>query len=91
MGVVLCDLAVGKGGKAQSWGMGNTGDAGRLGSGDVELRRKGILNADLEPLLWIAGDALRALSTATASGKCWSDRRIESTLHCIVSLRIPYG
>lgn len=69
VGVVLCDLVVGKGGKAQSWGMGNTGDAGRLGNGKVELRRNGILNADLGPLLWIVGDALRAVFTAYGSGK----------------------
>lgn len=80
VGVVLCDLAVGKGGKAQSWGMGNTGDTGRLGNGEVELRRNGILNGDLVPLLWIAGDALRAVCTAIGSGKCWSAWRIESTL-----------
>ena len=69
VGVVLCDLVVGKGGKAQSWGMGNTGDAGRLGNGNVELRRNGILNEDLGPLLWIVGDALRAVFTVFGSGK----------------------
>ena len=51
MGAVLLDRIVGKGGKAQSWGEGNTGDTGRLGIGDVELRRNGILNGDLGPLL----------------------------------------
>lgn len=60
--------------------MGNTGDAGRLGNGEVELRRKGILNGFLGPLLCIAGDALRAVFAAIGSGECWSDRRIESTL-----------
>ena len=72
VGVVLCDLAVGKGGKAQSWGMGSTGDAGRLGNGDVELRRKGILKGYLAPLPWIAGEALRAPFTAMGSGECFS-------------------
>ena len=69
VGVVLCDLAVGKGGKAESWGKGNTGDVGRLGNGEVELRRNGILNGCLGPLLWKAGDALRAVFVATGSGE----------------------
>lgn len=88
VGVVLCDLAVGKGGKAQSWGVGNTGDAGRVGNGDVGLRRKGILNGDLRPLLEIAGDALRAVFTAIGSDECGWDWRIESTLHDLVSFGI---
>lgn len=88
MGVVLCDLAVGKGGKAQSWGMGITRDSGRLGNGDVGLRRKGILNGDLGLLLLVTGDALRAVFTAIGFGNCWSDRRMASTLDRIVSLGI---
>lgn len=86
VGVVLCDLAVGKGGKAQSWGTGSTGDVGRLGNGDVELRTKGILKGYLEPLPWIAGEALRGVLAAMGSGKCLSVWRIESTLHDIISL-----
>ena len=56
-----------------------TGDAGRLGNGEVELRRKGILNGCLGPLLCNPGDALRAVFAAVGSGECWFDRRIEST------------
>ena len=89
VGVVACDLTVGKGGKAQSWGMGITREAGRLGNGDVGLRRNGILNGDLGLLLWVAGDALRAVFTAIGFGKCWSDWRKESTVYEIVSLGIP--
>ena len=61
--------------------MGNTGDAGRLGNGEVELRIKGILNGYLGPLLCTAGEALRAVFGATGSGECRFDRRIESTLY----------
>ncbi len=58
VGVVPCDLVVGKGGNAESWGVGKTGDAGRLGNGDVELLRKGTLNGDLGRLRCITGDAV---------------------------------
>ena len=73
VGVVSCDLAVGKGGKALSWGVGNKGDAGRLGNGDVELRRNGILNGDLGRLLCIAGDVVRAVFSTIGFDECWSE------------------
>ena len=82
------DLAAGKGGNAQSCGEGKTGDAGRRGNGDVELRRKGILNGDMGRLLCIAGDALRVVFPAIGFGKCWSDLSLESTSHFTVSLSI---
>lgn len=68
--VTPCDLVVGKGGKALSCGVGNWGDAGRLGNGDVELRRRGIVNGDLGPLLCTAGDTLRVVFPAIGFGEC---------------------
>ena len=88
MGVVLCDRVVGKGGKAESWGDCNTGDAGRLGNGDVELRTKGILNEESGPLLCIAGDTLRMVFMVIGFCTYWSEERKESTLHLMVSLRL---
>ena len=73
VGVASCDLDVGKGGKALSWGVGSKGDAGRLGNGDVELRRNGILNGDLGRLLCIAGDVVRAVFSTIGFDECWSE------------------
>ena len=50
------------------------------------LRRKGILNGDLGPLLCIAGDAVPAVVVTIGFGERCSERRKESTLHDAVSL-----
>ena len=84
VGVPSCDLAVGKGGNAQSWGIGKVGDVGRLRNGEVELRRKGILKEDLWPLLWMMGDALCGILTVVESE--WSN---DSSLHDKVSFADP--
>lgn len=86
---VVGDLAVGNGGKALSCDMGNTGDTGRLGSGDVELRRNGTLNGDLGRLLCVAGDAVCAMFPAVGFGECRSECRKESTLYDTISSGVP--
>ena len=91
VGVLSCDLGFGKGGKALSWGIGNTGDTGRLGNGVVVLRRKGILNGDLGPLLCIAGDTVPAVVVTIAFGERCPECRKESTLYDKVSLGMDCG
>lgn len=75
---VVGDLAIGNGGKALSCDVGNTGDTGRLGNGDVELRRNGTLKGDLGRLLCVTGDAVCAVISAV-DFECLPKRRKEST------------
>ena len=91
VGVLSCDLGFGKGGKALSWGICNTGDTGRLGNGDVVLRRKGILKEDLAPLLCIVGDIGPVVVVTMGFGERRSECRKESTLHDTVSLGMHCG
>lgn len=86
---VVGDLTVGNGGKALSCDTGNTGDTGRLGNGDVELRRNGTLKGDLGRLLCVVGDAVCAVFPAVGFGECLSECRKESTFYDTISLGIP--
>ena len=83
VGVALRDLEIGKGGKAQSCDIVNSGDEGPGATGGVVrlllLLLENFENGDLRPLLNIIGDALRELVVVLGEGRGVSDCKIEST------------
>ena len=82
VGVALRDLEIGKGGKAQSCDIVNSGDEGPRATEGVArllLLLENLENGDLRPLLNIIGDALRELVEVLGEGRGVSDCKIEST------------
>ena len=83
VGVALRDLEVGKGGKAQSCDIVNSGDGGPRATGGAAkllvLLLVNFENGDLRPLLNIIGEALRELVVVWGEGRGASDCSIEST------------